>query len=362
MSHIRVKPLALIALLTTCGWAQAAELGNMEINSGVDQKLNADIPLNLAPNESTANTRVKIISSKNRNGNSNDEKNPEIQINSDDGRLKLTSKQAIHSPRIDLVLEVKTDKDTQYKQFSIDLSRASEDAPLIVSPKDSNDKTQATSQPIKKYYRRKSLTTALSPSTPAKPNPENTVQQKPIDNSSNVNPTTPETSPIANNQALPTEAAIQQPSATVIATTPTTAGLPQIKSNWIQENAFSLIAFLAGILGMLILQKLFSGKQKSVKPRESKNAAAHDQYQALQDNLVPEFEPQSESLNTATIANDVALFEELLRSRMQQLKQAEVIEADDLTATADAPHSDFEDDEFGFDFDLPDFSNHQPKT
>jgi hypothetical protein len=113
---------------------------------------------------------------------------------------------------------------------------------------------------------------------------------------------------------------------------------------------------------MLILQKLFSGKQKSVKPRESKNAAAHDQYQALQDNLVPEFEPQSESLNTATIANDVALFEELLRSRMQQLKQAEVIEADDLTATADAPHSDFEDDEFGFDFDLPDFSHHQPKT
>ena len=367
MSHIRVKPLALIALITTCHWAQAAELGNMEINSGVDQKLNADIPLNLAPNESTANTRVKIISSKNRNGNTDNKATPQIEINSDDGRLKLTSKQAIHSPRIDLVLEVKTDKDTQYKQFSIDLSRASEDSPLIVSPKDSDDKTQATSQPIKKYYRKRSLTPALSPSTPAKPNPENpenTVQQKPIDNSSNVNPTTHETSPIANNQPLPTEAPInntpiQQPSATVIATTPTTAALPQIKLSWIQENAFSLITFLAGILGMLILQKLFSGKQNSVKQREPNNAAAHDKYQALQDSLVAEVEPQSE---TPTIANDVALFEELLRSRMQQLKQVEIIEADDHTATTDTQHSDFEDDEFGFDFDLPDFTDDQSKA
>jgi hypothetical protein len=47
---------------------------------------------------------------------------------------------------------------------------------------------------------------------------------------------------------------------------------------------------------------------------------------------------------------------------MQQLKQAEIIEADDLTATTDTQHSDFEDDEFGFDFDLPDFTNDQSKA
>lgn len=370
MSLIRVKPLALIVLVTTCHWSQAAELGNMEINSGINQKLNADIPLNLAPNESTANTRVKIISSKNRNGNSDDKTNPQIEINSDDGRLKLTSKQAIHSPRIDLVLEVKTDKDTQYKQFTIDLDRASEDSPLIVSPKNNLDKNLATTQPSKKPYRRKSQANLTAPSNPIKPNPV-TVENpspKPIDNTTNLaapitNPALATIDEVATHK-LPDAPQFQQ--SVIKAPSPTETPVPDTAvaqpKSWIQENLFTLIAFLTGILGVLILQKLLSGNKKPAKPVQAKKSAGHDKYQALQDSLDPEIEQPSESNPTLNIANDVALFEELLRSRMQQFSEADTQDANGPHQNQHTQQADLDDDEFGFDFDLPDFPAEQSKT
>lgn len=362
MSLIRVKPLALIALVSTCQWSQAVELGNMEINSGIDQKLNADIPLNLAPNESTAKTKVKIISSKNRNGNGDDLTTPQIEINSDDGRLKLTSKQAIEASHLDLVLEVKTDKDTQYKQFSIDLSRASEDSPLIVSPKNSIDKKQEPTQPPKKYYRKKwqaPLTTSADTSTPAQVKTEK-PSQKPIDNATNV--TAPITNPAlattdaASTQTLPDapqfqESVIKQPS-TIALSAPETPQA-QLKS-WIKENSVILIAFLTGILGVLTLQKLLSGNKNPSQPVQPKKSTGHDKYQALQETLGPEFEQPFESNPKLNIANDVALFEELLRSRMQQFNEVDTQQANRLHETQNTQQADLDEDDFGFDFDLPD--------
>ena len=370
MNHMRVKPIALITLLTICHWAQAAELGNMEINSFIDQKLNADIPLNLAPNESSANTEVKIISSKMRNGNIDTSETPNIKINSDDGRLKLTSEQAIHTPQLELVLEVKTDHVTQYKQFSIDLTRASDNTPLIVVPKNKSDKSQATAQPIKKYYRKKNQTTALTTPIAPKTYPVKTVdltEQKSIHTPSPINAATPEgSSPSDNTQTLTVQPSMdiadeQQSNPVTIATEPTLIAKTQTKPSLIQENAFTLLAFLIGILGALFLQKLLSHKHNTMTSSSQKMFAIQDQAQPLHLSLAPELESQTRHNERPNTNNEVALFEQLLRSRLQELKQSNVIDANQLTATINNGDQDLDDEDFGFDFDLPDFSKEQSK-
>lgn len=364
MNIISVKYLALIALITIIHSVQAADLGNMEINSGINQKLNADIPLNLAPNESTAGTHVKILSSKiNNNGLDN---SPEIAINSDDGILKLTTKEVIHAQHIEIILEVKNNKETQYKQFSIDLSRANKGSPLIVSPKNSLEKPQAPTVTTKSY-RKKAQTISTVPAHSKKPATIKTENlQQIIDRPNNANlsqPITVKSAPIPVEPSITTDT--QQQSASPFTKVeseqstdliPPKAVSPIKQQDWITENIFNLIAFLAGISGVLILQKLLSTKSKKPKlDSKRRQLSNHDKYQALQDSSGLESE-KSETVVKSKINGDFALFEELLNTRMQQLQEINSQQSQSSTSAIKQAIESIDEDEFGFDFDLPEFA------
>lgn len=341
MNFFNIKPLALITLLSVCHRTGAAELGDMEVMSGIDEKLNADIPLVLAPQENTANTRVKIISSQYRQPNNSITTEPKIEINNDEGRLQITSKQTIQSPQLDIVLEVKTDKSTQYKQFSIDLSRANEDSPLIVSPKNSRPKNQEPAQTVKARLRKKSPTTPIA----QVPVPPPTV-------------VTPEAAPITSNTQPLAEAPQLQTSEIKLTTTPIIATPEQPVSpqkNGFQDNLLIVIAFLTGILGVLGLQSLWSGKTKASNRAHAARSSDNETYSSVVDTESATDEDASSTQSSIELSDQVVLFEQLLAKRLQQLKADGLAEARQPEDSVASELADLGDDEFGFDFDLPEY-------
>lgn len=114
------KSLALVSLLSPAS-TLALTIGDIEINSGLNQHLNAEIPLNLDPDETPASLKVKMASASSFADNQIRWRDSlsKIQVTRIGSTVKITSKTRITDPALDFLLEINTPQGPQFRHYKI---------------------------------------------------------------------------------------------------------------------------------------------------------------------------------------------------------------------------------------------------
>lgn len=114
------KSLALVSLLSPAT-TLALTIGDIEINSGLNQLLNAEIPLNLDPDETPGSLKIKMASASSFAANQIRWRDSlsKIQITRIGSTVKISSKSRITDPDLDFLLEINTSQGPQFRHYKI---------------------------------------------------------------------------------------------------------------------------------------------------------------------------------------------------------------------------------------------------
>ena len=114
------KSLALVSLLSPAT-PQALTIGDIEINSGLNQQLNAEIPLNLDPDETPGSLKIKMASASSFAANQIrwHDSLSKIQVTRIGSTVKISSKSRITDPDLDFLLEINTPQGPQFRHYKI---------------------------------------------------------------------------------------------------------------------------------------------------------------------------------------------------------------------------------------------------
>ena len=118
-------PSLLFSLLLTANNAQAYTLGNMEISSGLNQKLDADLPIHLGLEEGRPDIGVRMAAPIHfeRLKITRHSQLDDLQFKRIGTVIHFTSKHAINVPSLDFVIEVKSPKGLSYHHYTINLNQ-----------------------------------------------------------------------------------------------------------------------------------------------------------------------------------------------------------------------------------------------
>ena len=345
--------------------ALASETGDMEIKSGLNQKFSAEIPLSLDPADN-GRTQYRLIQKKNPAYSADTDPRPEIDLSTEGNKLKLSSQQALQDPRVNLVLEIRNPEGVQYKQYTVDLSQASDHQPLIVSPvkqrlprknpKNAKKPAVATLTPAKPGE--KTTGTLASEGKTASPNDKTTQPTPPVATAPlHTLPATTEAAshPAATSPAPATPAIVNsEASATVAKPNPATPATQEASglSLWVV-----IAAFIGGIIGVMGLQQLFKRKPAAATPEIT---ASPTPTPVVETPVAEAEKPAAASL--APLQESQAQFERLLEAKRQEMAAMELLKAQAAQAAtppAAAASALEEEDNYGFDFDLPEFTPKQ---
>lgn len=114
------KRLALVSLLAPATGLPLT-IGDIEINSGLNQQLNAEIPLNLDFDETPGSIKVKMASASSFADNHirwRDSLN-KIQVTRIGSTVKISSKNRITDPALDFLLEINTPNGPKFRHYKI---------------------------------------------------------------------------------------------------------------------------------------------------------------------------------------------------------------------------------------------------
>lgn len=342
-------------LFTQMVLAGSQDLSVMEVESGQNQRLDARISLDIDGLETNDPPKIKIYSLKKNQEKTLHNVDPDLfEVINTNNQIELHSRDVIDSPQVDLVLEVKKGNALEYKKYTIDLTQSNQDTPKIVigqdliAPKPQN-------HPIKHPARKKMYPVQLPVvnSVSNKIIASNNVGTLPTQTISNPAEPVLDTTRVIQevDQAL-TSKDTGSPNTTQtigssVDQTPKTQ--PPQKPDEIQSSGMAkseisnvVIAFLTGILGVLLLQKNARGIF-SKRPRLSVSSNPTRQ------------EPNHlKSKHSSSIAEDAVEFEQLLTQYLSSLERSSI------TPKINDPFLDEEETDFDyrFDFNLPD----DPKT
>ncbi len=123
MPHSKFSPIALVCLLSLSPIANAAELGEITVNSRLHENLNGTMALLLSPSDLKSKTTVKIapIHKMVQAGVVINDNLHKIHLKRVGSTIKLYSKSALENPKVDLLLEIKSKKQVSYSRLNIDL-------------------------------------------------------------------------------------------------------------------------------------------------------------------------------------------------------------------------------------------------
>lgn len=350
--HFTIKqPHIILLIMSILGFgskSHAENLNVMQVQSGLNEPLEASIPLDIEASEQNSTPEIRVHSIKKNHHKISQPINPtELNVIRNDNQIKLLSKDIIDTPRLDVVLEIKKGHSVEYKQYAIHLSEDQINQPSIVIAKDT-PQDQSTTQTTKKSFRRKSVS---NPKNSPRPKTDSQLTQLPAKHSDspehpspadqsthNTTVSTPIDTPSLEEAPRPNMLSIDkenEPNLVIPETRPVTLA-KTVGIDWVTL----IFAFVTGIGGVLVIQKLLSGFSPKVKPER------------LQQHIHEHPEENRFGTNNQAITSNIAPFEELLQEHLINAKTSSIENNQPHTQLCSTMETE-EDFDYGFDFNIP---------
>jgi len=126
--HRLIQSLLLVSILTP-NIAWSFTMANIEVNSALNQKLDADIPIHLAPNEKPSDISVRMAAPIlfEQHKISRHSLLDKIEFKRIGTAIQITSNNAINVPTLDFLLEINSRKGRSYQRYNITFNKNAAD-------------------------------------------------------------------------------------------------------------------------------------------------------------------------------------------------------------------------------------------